>query len=67
MLQYSMGDLVDKLTIVHLKIWHLEEEIANETGSLPDEEVERMCDQIVNLNTHRNEIIRSINELHEAR
>jgi hypothetical protein len=62
-----MGELIDKLAIIHLKIWHLEEDIssAREKG-LADEEIEKLCDQVVNLNTTRNKIVKSINEMYEA-
>ena len=68
MIQYSVGELVDKLAIIHLKIWHLEEDIAGarERG-LPDEDIEKLCDQVVNLNTTRNAIVKSINEMYEAK
>ena len=68
MIQYSMGELIDKLAIIHLKIWHLEEDIAAaKDGPLPDEAIEAMCDQVVNLNTTRNAIVKSINEMYEAK
>lgn len=67
MIQYSMGELIDKLTIIHLKIWHLEEDIAAaKVSNIPVEEIEKMCDQVVNLNTTRNHIVKSINELFKA-
>jgi len=59
MLKYSLGELVDKLAVVHLKIWHLEEQI-KETSD--ESTVEDLCDQVINLNTTRNEIIKSIDE-----
>ena len=65
MIQYSLGELVDKLSIIHLKIWHLEERIADKDA--PDEDVERMCDQVVGLNTARNEIVQGIDEMLESR
>ena len=66
MIHYSIGELVDKLAIIHLKIWHLEEDIASaRENSLPVEEIEKLCDQVVSLNTTRNKIVQSINEMYE--
>jgi len=62
MLTYSVGELVDKLTIIHLKVWHLEEKIAELKDKGAESEIEKLCDQVVNLNTMRNKIIESINE-----
>ena len=68
MIQYSFGELVDKLTIIHLKIWHIEEDIAkSKFVNTSDIIIEKMCDQVINLNTTRNEIVKSLNELFEAR
>jgi hypothetical protein len=52
-----MGELIDKLTVIHLKIWHIEEEI--EKGG-DDAKIEKLCDQVVNLNSARDEIIKAI-------
>lgn len=61
-MEYSVGELIDKLAIIHLKIWHLEEDIAGARDyGTPDEAIEKMCDQVVNLNSTRNRIIASIN------
>lgn len=63
MIEYSIGEMIDKLTIIHLKIWHLEEDIASARAqSVPDLEIEKMCDQVISLNTARNKIVSSINE-----
>lgn len=67
MIHYSIGELVDKLAIIHLKIWHLEEDIAAaKNQSLPAEDIEKLCDQVVSLNTTRNKIVQSINEMYEG-
>jgi len=62
-MEYSLGELVDKLAVVHLKIWHLEEAatIAKSNGDPPDE-IEKLFDQIINLNTTRNKIVSAINK-----
>lgn len=68
MLKYSMGDLVDKLTIVHLKLWHLEEKVQSFQEDMienPTQEMLDILDQIVSLNKFRVEIVESINELFE--
>ena len=61
MLQYSIGELIDKLSIVNLKIWHIEEEIKKKEKDNPDE-VLALCDKVVDFNKLRNNIIDSINE-----
>ena len=60
-MEYSLGELVDKLAVIHLKIWHLEEAVDAAKNTKSPEQTEAMFDQIVNLNTTRNEIIESIN------
>lgn len=67
MLQYSFGELVDKLAVIHLKIWHLEEEVAARSDEPASKELEKMLDQIVNLNTTRMAIVKSLDELWEER
>jgi hypothetical protein len=64
-MEYSIGELIDKLVVIHLKIWHLEERIGAGKGTLQDKEIEEMCDQVVNLNTTRTKIIESIDRIHE--
>lgn len=63
-MEYSLGELVDKLAVIHLKIWHLEEKISQAKGNnVFSEEIEDACDQVINLNTTRNNIIKSINNI----
>ena len=59
MLTYSVGEMIDKLSIINLKIWHIEEQIC---GSLTENKTEELCDQVVNLNAARVAIIASIDE-----
>ena len=64
MLTYSIGELVDKLCVVHLKIWHIEEETVK-LKSNPSENLERineLLDQVVTLNKLRVNIVESIDE-----
>ena len=64
MLTYSIGELVDKLCVVHLKIWHIEEE-TEKLKSNPSENLERineLLDQVVTLNKLRVNIVESIDE-----
>jgi len=65
MIQYSIGELIDKLVIVNLKLWHTEEHIselkANNTAA---EEIEKNCNRVVAFNKQRMDIIESINELY---
>jgi len=67
MIQYSFGELVDKLAVIHLKIWHLEEEVASRKNEPADEDLEKILDQIVNLNTTRVKIVQSLDELWEEK
>jgi len=62
MIQYSIGELIDKLCIVNLKIWHTEEEIRKDNGS---NAALVLCDRVVEFNKLRNELIDSINEFFE--
>jgi len=73
MLTYSIGELIDKLCIVHLKIWHIEEEVeklrTNKDKNL--ERIDELLDQVVTLNKLRVDIVSSIDEFfkntkHEA-
>lgn len=56
----SLGELVDRLTIVALKQWHLEEQMNNPDVS--DEIKVQITDQIVNLNQFRMKLIAAIDE-----
>jgi len=61
MLTYSIGEMIDKLAVIHLKIWHLEEAIkAAEDTDKPAEEIEVLCDRVVNLNANRMKIVKAI-------
>ena len=63
MIQYSIGELIDKLCISHLKHWHTEEQIKTlRDSNAPVEEIEKLCDNIVSFNKLRNELVESINE-----
>jgi len=63
MLTYSIGEMVDKLCVIHLKVWHLEEQIQKaEEDSLDAKEIEKLCDKVVNLNAYRMKIVKSIDE-----
>jgi len=64
MLRYSIGELVDKLAVVHLKIWHIEEKIA-EFSDEPTQQQADLLDQVVSLNKLRVDIVDSINEIFE--
>jgi len=56
----SLGELCDRLTIVALKQWHLEEQMNNPNVS--DEAKVEITDQIVNLNAFRMRLISAIDE-----
>jgi hypothetical protein len=65
MIQYSIGELIDRLGITNLKIWHTEEEIKEKEKIEPPEDVLVLCDRVVELNKLRNELIKSIDEFFE--
>lgn len=60
MLYYSIGELIDKLAVVSLKHWHLEERLAEEDLSI--ENKHEITQQILGLNELRGKIVDSINE-----
>ena len=55
LVRYTVGELIDKLVIVNLKIWHLEENL-NFDGTNKG----KTSKQIIKLNTYRNKLIKSI-------
>ncbi len=59
MLYYSIGELIDRLAIVSLKHWHLEEQL---TQDISVEEKHTITQQILELNKFRSKIVDSINE-----
>jgi len=65
MIQYSIGELIDKLCIVNLKLFHTETEIREKEKTNKPEETLVLCDRVVNFNKLRNELIDSINEFFE--
>jgi hypothetical protein len=60
-----MGELQDKLIVVHLKIWHIEEEIERIKDSENVAVIDKLLDQVVTLNELRVKIVASIDELWE--
>lgn len=68
MIQYSIGELIDRLAITNLKIWHLEESIKEQRDAgASDEDVLELCDKVIALNALRVEIVDSINEFFDAK
>ena len=68
MLKYSIGEMIDRLAVTHLKIWHLEEQIQKaEEEDWPAEKTEKICDQVVNLNAFRMKIVKAIDEYFETK
>lgn len=66
MLTYTAGDLIDKLCVVHLKIWHIEDEIERiKEQENSKERIDKLLDQVVTLNELRVKIVSSINEIFE--
>lgn len=65
-LKYSIGETIDKLAVVHLKIWHLEEEAQKgKKENWSNEKLEVIFDKIINLNKYRMKIVDAINEFFE--
>jgi hypothetical protein len=63
MIQYSIGELIDKLCITNLKQWHTEEEIKElREQNANSEELLPLCNLVVKLNKLRNELVKSIDE-----
>lgn len=56
----SLGELCDRLCVVSLKQWHLEEQMRDPDVS--DEAKVEVTDQIVNLNAFRMRLISAIDE-----
>jgi len=56
----SLGELVDRLSGIMLKQWHLEELMAD--PALSDERKVEVTDQIINLNKFRMKLIKAIDE-----
>lgn len=58
-----MGDLIDRLSITNLKIWHLEEQIrAGKEKELTIEDIGKRALKIRDLNKERIELKNAINE-----
>ena len=63
MMEYTLGELIDRLCITNLKMWHIEEELNKD--SLDMETKGKLCDDIVRLNNLRNNCIQSIDEYYK--
>lgn len=62
-MKIAMGDLIDRLSIINLKIWHLEEQIrAGKEGELTKEDI---CDRAIKIRTLNNERIALKNAINE--
>lgn len=57
----TFGNLVDKLTVVNLKIWHLEE--LKRDKSKTDKDVADATRKTNTLNTQRNDLIQELDEM----
>ncbi len=60
----TIGDLIDKLTIANIRLWHLEDEkrdYSNSKKSLTEEEVKSLLHKINQTNKERNSLIDQIN------
>ena len=60
---YSIGEIIDRLVIVHLKQWHAEEIMADPDVS--DEKKAEITDQIISLNAFRMKLVAAIDEAFE--
>ena len=63
MLKYTLGEVIDRLVITNLKMWHLEEQMND--PSIPLVEKGIISEQIVKLNGLRIECIKAIDEYYE--
>ena len=59
-MELTLGELVDRLSITNLKMWHIEEKLQD--SSIDMAEKGRLCEDIVKLNTLRNKLIEAIDE-----
>ena len=60
----TIGDLIDKLTIANIRLWHLEDErraFHNNPDSKTKKEVEIILRKVSNTNRERNDLIDQIN------
>lgn len=70
----SLGSLVDQLSIVNLKLWHVQDEVyrydrmsREEYAELPAGQTQRAFKRLAALNLDRNRLMREIDEcLYEA-
>jgi len=59
-MEYTLGELIDRLCITNLKMWHIEEQLLDCTIDMVTKG--RLCEDIVKLNNLRADCIKSINE-----
>ena len=57
----TLGSLTDKLTIVNIRLWHLEDKRRDK--SLSDKERLKACDTVSEANSQRNDLIDEIDEM----
>lgn len=60
-MEYTIGELIDKLIVVHLKLWHLEENMNDNSISLEDKG--DISKQIIKLNTFRSKIVNELDKI----
>jgi len=60
MMEYTLGELIDRLCITNLKMWHIEEQLSDSGIDMTTKG--KLCEDIVKLNTLRNSCIQSIDE-----
>lgn len=61
-MRVTLGQLVDRLSIVNLKIWHLESDIRKGVV-MDDAEIGRRAKQIRDFNAERVALVNALNEL----
>ena len=59
-MELTLGELVDRLSITNLKMWHIEEKLQD--PSIDMKTKGKLCEDIVKLNTLRNKYIEAIDE-----
>lgn len=62
-MEYTIAELIDRLSITNTKQWHLEEIIAD--PELEQEERGKLADRVNDLNLFRNRLIAAINKYHD--
>ena len=62
-MEYTLGELIDRLSITNLKMWHIEEQLNDPKLDMTSKG--KLCEDIVKLNNLRTKCIQSIDKCFE--